>query len=67
MSISTAFIRRPVATILLTFGIAASGAVAFSVGTLSTETVASWAGSAAAGVSGGAAMCRTAGSGRTAM
>ncbi|MBV9971671.1 MAG: efflux RND transporter permease subunit, partial [Xanthobacteraceae bacterium] len=29
MSISTAFIRRPVATILLTFGIAASGAVAF--------------------------------------
>jgi multidrug efflux pump len=29
MSISTPFIRRPVATILLTFGIAASGAVAF--------------------------------------
>jgi multidrug efflux pump len=29
MSISTPFIRRPVATILLTFGIAASGTVAF--------------------------------------
>jgi multidrug efflux pump len=29
MSMSTPFIRRPVATILLTFGIAASGAVAF--------------------------------------
>src|SRR3984957_14187748 len=29
MSVSTPFIRRPVATILLTFGIAASGAVAF--------------------------------------
>jgi multidrug efflux pump len=29
MSISTPFIRRPVATILLTFGIAASGAVAY--------------------------------------
>ena len=29
MNISTPFIRRPVATILLTFGIAASGAVAF--------------------------------------
>jgi multidrug efflux pump len=29
MSITTPFIRRPVATILLTFGIAASGAVAF--------------------------------------
>jgi multidrug efflux pump len=30
MSLSTPFIRRPVATILLTFGIAASGALAFS-------------------------------------
>jgi len=29
MSPSTVFIRRPVATILLTFGIAAAGAVAF--------------------------------------
>jgi multidrug efflux pump len=29
MSISTPFIRRPVATILLTFGVAAAGAVAF--------------------------------------
>src|SRR5262244_2445069 len=29
MSLSTPFIRRPVATILLTFGIAAAGAVAF--------------------------------------
>jgi multidrug efflux pump len=29
MSISTPFIRRPVATILLTFGIAAAGAIAF--------------------------------------
>jgi multidrug efflux pump len=30
MSLSTPFIRRPVATILLTFGVAASGALAFS-------------------------------------
>src|SRR5438874_7774359 len=29
MSISTPFIRRPVATILLTFGVTAAGAVAF--------------------------------------
>jgi hypothetical protein len=29
MSVSTPFIRRPVATILLTFGIAAAGAVSF--------------------------------------
>src|SRR5271168_2002705 len=29
MSLSTPFIRRPVATILLTFGVAAAGAVAF--------------------------------------
>src|SRR5215468_6346482 len=29
MSLSTVFIRRPVATILLTFGVAAAGAVAF--------------------------------------
>src|SRR5271156_2810302 len=30
MSLSAPFIRRPVATILLTFGVAASGALAFS-------------------------------------
>ena len=29
MSLSTPFIRRPVATTLLTFGLAAAGAVAF--------------------------------------
>jgi multidrug efflux pump len=29
MSLSTPFIRRPVATILLTFAVAASGALAF--------------------------------------
>ena len=29
MSLSTPFIRRPVATILLTFGVAAAGALAF--------------------------------------
>jgi multidrug efflux pump len=29
MSLSTPFIRRPVATILLTFGVAAAGAIAF--------------------------------------
>src|SRR5262247_3794242 len=29
MSLSTPFVRRPVATILLTFGVAAAGAIAF--------------------------------------